>query len=208
MTHGDNQGLALPPRLAPIQVVVVPIFRTPEEKTAVMKMVDYVQEEMKGVRLKIDDREEVTPGYKFNHWELRGVPLRVEIGPKDVENNAVMTSRRDIPGKAGKKTVGLSNIKTAIPELLEEIQTNMLKKATLFRDTHIFEPGDFAEFQSIIDNGWAFSPWCGNSDCENEIKEKTKATIRCIPIEQEKFSGNCIHCGEKATQKAYFARSY
>jgi len=208
MTHGDNQGLILPPRLAPIQVVIVPIFRTDEEKEKVMDVVERVAGDLDSLRVEIDDRTEMTPGFKFNDWELRGVPLRIEIGPKDVQNDSVVAARRDIFGRDGKTKISLENISTEIPALLDQIHDNLLAKATKFRDDHIIEPEDFNAFKSIIDQNWALSFWCGSSECEAGIKADTKATIRCLPLDQDHESGSCIYCGKPAETKAYFAKAY
>lgn len=209
MTHGDDQGLVLPPRLAPIQVIIVPIFRKDEEQGLVMAAVEKVKNELKDFRVKVDDRMEVTPGFKFNEWELRGVPLRLEIGPKDVAKNSVALARRDFPGREGKSFVPQDGIALTVGNLLDEIQANMLQKATQFRDDHIFEPKDYAEFKEIIQNdGWCYVWWKGNSENEAKIKEDTKATLRCIPLAQPGGKGRCIYSGEETTEKAYFAKAY
>ena len=208
MTHGDDQGLVLPPRLAPIQVVIIPIFRSEEEKTIVMNATRKVEKMLSGLRVKVDDRTELTPGFKFNNWELRGVPLRIEIGPKDVEKNAVMIARRDIPGREGKSSLSIEHLNHQIPAILDAIHDNLLAKATKFRDDHIFDPKDYEEFRSVINSGWAYSYWCGDEACEKKIKEDTKATLRCIPLKQKNSVGKCIYCGKNAKQKAYFSRAY
>ena len=209
MTHGDDQGLVLPPRLAPIQVVIVPIYRNDEEREQVMPIVDRIKKELDGIRLEVDDRNEVTPGFKFNYWELRGVPVRMEIGPKDVAKNSVALARRDIPGRAGKSFVPQDGIKQQVIALLDTIQENMLEKATKFRDDHIFEPKDYSEFKQIIeDDGWCYVWWKPNAENEAKIKEDTKATLRCIPLEQPGGKGRCIFSGEETDTKAYFAKAY
>jgi prolyl-tRNA synthetase len=210
MTHGDDQGLILPPRLAPIQVVIVPIFKSEPETAAVMETVQRVAAELKtaGIRLKVDDRTEVTPGYKFNDWEMRGVPLRIEIGPKDVEKGSVALARRDKPGREGKSFVPQAGLSTVVTELLIDIQGSLLTRATAFRDSHIFDPQDYAELTAVLQNGWALSYWCESPECETKVKEDTKATTRCIPIGQEETLGKCIVCGQKAKHKVYFARAY
>ena len=209
MTHGDDQGLVLPPRLAPIQVVIVPIYRKDEEQEAVMAAVDKVKAELADFRVKVDDRMEVTPGFKFNEWELRGVPLRIEIGPKDVAKNSVALARRDIPGRDGKSFVSQDNIAQTVGDMLETIQASLLAKATQFRDENIFEPKDYEEFKEIIDRGgWCYVWWKPSVENEAKIKEETKATLRCIPLEQPGGKGQCIYSGEEATEKAYFARAY
>lgn len=208
MTHGDDQGLVLPPRLAPIQIVVVPIYRNDEEKSQVAPVVERLRQELGGFRLHVDERSEVTPGFKFNDWELRGVPLRVEVGPKDVQRGVVTLSRRDQPGREGKSTLPVEGLAGAVTTLLDDIHTAMHKRAKAFRDEHIFDPKDYEEFKEVVQHGWAFSWWCGRADCEAEIKADTKATTRCIPLEQPGGSGQCIHCGQPAAEKAYFARAY
>ncbi|HVP21159.1 MAG TPA: proline--tRNA ligase [Anaerolineaceae bacterium] len=208
MTHGDDQGLRLPPRLAPIQIVIVPIARNDEEKAKVMPVIDRLRQELSEFRIKVDDRSEVTPGFKFNDWEMRGVPLRIEVGPKDVEKNVVTTARRNVPGKAGKSALGMEQLAAQVGDLLKDIQSSMLARASAFRDEHIHEPRTYDELKSIIEDGWALSWWCGSSECETKIKEDTKATLRCLPMEQPGGSGRCIVCGQPAHEKAYFARAY
>ena len=184
MTHGDDQGLVLPPRLAPIQVVIIPIYKSDTEKSGVLEAIERVARELKeaGIRLKVDDREELTPGRKYNDWEMRGVPLRIEIGPKDVEKKSVALARRDKPGKEGKSFVSQENLSATISEMLATIQTSMLERATSFRDSHIHDPKDFAELSSVVQEGWAFSWWCESKECETRVKEETKASTRCMPI--------------------------
>lgn len=208
MTHGDDQGLVLPPRLAPIQIVIVPIYRSENEKDAVLAAAREVEARLSSFRCKVDDRTEMTPGFKFNEWELRGVPLRIEIGPKDVEKHAVMTARRDIPGKVGKGSIGMDQIEVEATNLLTAIQNNLLDKATQFRDQNTFEPKNYEEFKEIVNKGWALTPWCGRAECEAKVKEDTKATTRCIPFDQESPVGKCIVCGEHAEERVIFARAY
>ncbi|MRR32229.1 proline--tRNA ligase, partial [bacterium] len=208
MTHGDDQGLVLPPRLAPIQVVIVPIYKNDEEQSLVMPVVQQISAQLGEFRIKVDDRPEVTPGYKFNDWELRGVPLRLEVGPKDVQKGSVMAARRDIPGKAGKTILSQDNLSAQVGNLLVEIQQAMLQRATEFRDAHISEPKDYGELQQIVQDGWALAWWCGSGECEAKVKEDTKATTRCIPLDQVEGNGRCIVCGEKAAHKVYFAKAY
>ena len=210
MTHGDDQGLILPPRLAPFQAVIVPIYKNDEEKSKVMPVAEEVFAELKaaGIRLKMDDRDNVSSGFKFNDWEMRGVPLRIEIGPKDVEKGSVALARRDIAGKGGKSFVPHLNLATSVNSLLVEIQAALLKRATEFRDSHIFDPKTYEELKEVVQNGWAFSWWCESKECEAKVKEDTKATTRCVPFDQPGGTGKCIVCGEKAGKKAYFARAY
>ena len=208
MAHGDDQGLILPPRLAPLQIVIVPIFRSEEERSAVMDAAEKVRNTLSAFRVKLDDRLELTPGFKFNEWELRGVPLRIEIGPKDIEKNCVTAARRDITGKEGKLSLPVDQIDRQITDLLGTIQRNMLDKATAFREAHTHSPQDYPEFKQVIPSGWALSHWCGSPTCEAQIKEDTKATIRCIPLEQTGGEGKCILCGNKAVSRAIFSRAY
>jgi prolyl-tRNA synthetase len=208
MTHGDDQGLKFPPRVAPIQIVIVPIFRSDAEREVVMPVVDRVKSELADFRVKVDDRTEVTPGFKFNDWEMRGVPLRIEIGPKDVEKGSVALARRDVPGRDGKQFVSQEGLAGTVKNLLDEIQSSMLQKAREFRDANIHEPRDYAHLQEIVQDGWAFAHWCGSAECEAKVKEDTKATTRCIPLEGGKSKGACIVCGEPAEHKVYFAKSY
>jgi prolyl-tRNA synthetase len=210
MVHGDDQGLKLPPRIAPIQVVLVPIYKNDEQKTQVMEVADKVFAELKaaGIRIKMDDREEVTPGFKYNDWEMRGVPLRIEIGPKDVEKGSVALARRDVPGREGKSFVPQANLTQSVSLLLSEIQDSMLKQATKIRDANIHDPKDFEELKEVVKDGWALSWWCESKECEAKVKEDAKATTRVIPFDQPEGEGQCIVCDEKAEKKVYFARAY
>ncbi|MBI1795259.1 MAG: proline--tRNA ligase [Chloroflexi bacterium] len=210
MTHGDDQGLVLPPRLAPIQAVIVPIYKNDAEKSKVMETANRIFAELKaaGIRLKMDDRDNVSSGFKFNDWEMRGVPVRVEIGPRDVEKGSVALARRDRPGKEGKSFVPQTNLAAAVSGLLVEIQSALLARATAFRDANIHEPKDYEELKQVVQDGWAFSYWCGSKECEARVKEDTKATTRNIPLDQPKGEARCIVCGEKAAQKVYFAKAY
>jgi prolyl-tRNA synthetase len=218
MTHGDDQGLIFPPRLAPIQAVIVPIFKSAPstgsgpslETAAVRETVQRIEAELKaaGIRVKVDDRTEVTPGFKFNDWEMRGVPLRIEVGPKDVEKGTVALARRDKPGKEGKSFVPQAGLAATVADLLTDIQKSLLERATAFRDSHIFDPKDYAELTEVVQNGWALSYWCESAECEAKVKEDTKATTRCIPLGQEEGHGKCIVCGKDAKHKVYFAKAY
>ena len=210
MTHGDDQGLVLPPRLAPIQAVIVPIYKNDAEKSKVMEVADRVFTELKaaGIRLKMDGRENVSSGFKFNDWEMRGVPVRVEIGPKDVEKGSVALARRDVPGRDGKSFVSQTNLAETVSGLLVDIQASLLKRATEFRDANIHEPKDYEELKKVLADGWAFSWWCESKECEAKVKEDTKATTRNIPFDQPEGEGKCIVCGEKASKKVYFAKAY
>jgi len=211
MTHGDDQGLVMPPKLAPIQAVIVPIYKNDAEKSKVMEVADKVFFELKaaGIRIKMDDREELTPGFKYNDWELRGVPVRIEIGPKDVEKGSVALARRDVPGREGKSFVPQASLASTVSGLLPEIHSSMLRRATDYRDANIHDPKTYDELKEVVANGWAFSWWCGDAACEARVKEDTKATIRCIPLEgQPGGKGRCIVCGNEADKKVYFGRAY
>lgn len=208
MTHGDDQGLVLPPNLAPHQVVIVPIYKDEDERHRVMEVVDRLRQELGGFRLKIDDRTEVTPGFKFNDWEMRGVPLRLEIGPKDVDKGSVALARRDLPGRAGKSFIPQIGLAHQVQETLDSIQSSLFERALKFRQANTFEPGDYAELQQVLQGGWAYVWWCQKPECEARIKEDTRATSRCIPLEQPGGNGKCVVCGEAASVKAYYARAY
>jgi prolyl-tRNA synthetase len=208
MTHGDDQGLILPPKLAPFQVVIIPIFKSDEEQSQVMETVERIRKELTDFRVKVDNRYEVTPGFKFNDWELRGVPLRVEVGPKDVEKESVTLARRDKTGKAGKTIIRQAQLSIQIGKVLEDIQESLFKRALAFREANTCNPKNYTELQEIEQKGWAISWWCGSADCEARVKEDTKATTRCIPLEQESGEGKCIVCGKSAAQKVFFARAY
>lgn len=208
MTHGDDQGLVLPPRLAPIQLVIVPIYRDDAEKSQVMPVVERLKNELSAFRLKVDDRENLTPGYKFNDWEMRGVPLRIEVGPKDVQKGTVALARRDRPGKSGKTFVSQDQLAAQVSQILVDIHASLLERATAYRDANIHDPQDYEELKQTVVDGWAFSWWCGSAACEARVKEDTRATTRCIPLDQPGGSGACIVCGQPAAEKVYFARAY
>jgi prolyl-tRNA synthetase len=208
MTHGDDQGLVLPPIVAPIQVVIVPIYKNDEERSRVMEAVERIRKELSAYRLHIDDRSEVTPGFKFNDWEMRGVPLRLEIGPKDIEKGTVALARRDRPGKAGKFFLPQGGLVSHIGTALDDIQASLHDRALAFRRANTSAPQDYASLSDAVSRGWALSWWCGSEECEARVKEDTKATTRCIPLEQEAGQGPCIVCGKPAPHKVYFARAY
>src|SRR5205085_5959887 len=175
MVHGDDQGLVLPPRLAPYQVVVVPIFKTAEEKQTVVETARRLVKEMidAGLRVKLDEREGMTPGFKLNDWEMRGVPLRVEIGPKDVAKGAVVLARRDKPGREGKSFAEQASLSRVVPEMLADIQKSLYDRALAFREAHTRQVSDYDEFKDAIESGFAAAHWCGNGECEAQIKEQT-----------------------------------
>ena len=210
MVHGDDQGLILPPRLAPHQVVIVPIYKKDDERAAVMEAAQKIQKELIAaeVRVKVDDRDE-SPGFKYHDWEMRGVPLRIEIGPKDVAKGSVALARRDQPGKEGKTFVSQVGIAATVVDTLKSIQQTLYDRALAFREANTYDPKDYEEFKRAVEKGFAFSYWCGERECETQIKEETKATTRCIPFEgQSGESGVCIRCGKPAMEKAVFAKAY
>jgi prolyl-tRNA synthetase len=211
MTHGDDKGLVMPPRLAPVQVVIVPIFKTDEERSKVLPAADEIFNKLKaaGIRVKMDAREEFTPGWKFNDWEMRGVPLRIEVGPKDVANQAAVLARRDIPGKEGKTFgVPVAEIDTKVSEMLAVIQKALFDKALAFREEHTHHPENYEDFKKAVEDGFALAWWCGSAECEDKIKQDTKATNRCIPLDQPGGTGKCIFCGKESTEKAIFSKAY
>ncbi len=205
MVHGDDHGLILPPTLAPIQVVVVPIWRNDAQKEAILNAIAEFLPALDGLRLQVDDRDDVSPGFKFNDWEMRGVPLRIEIGPRDLAASQVTLARRD----TGQKTpVPVAELAGRVPELLKEVQTSLLRRATEFRDAHTYSVTDWGELVEAVGQGFARAWWCGSEACEAKIKEETKATTRCIPFDQEDAAGKCVVCGAQAPQQAIFARAY
>ncbi len=207
MMHGDKSGLILPPHIAPYQVVIVPIARKDAEKTAVGEMIERVQKMLKGkVRFKIDNTDN-TPGWKYNEWEMRGVPVRMEIGPRDAQNNSVMLVRRD---NRVKESVSLDSLETRLPELLEEVQQALFQRAVAFREGNMHYTESYDEFKQIIAErrGFVRVKWAEDSAAEQAIKEETKATLRVIPLDQSQVEGKCIYTGKPATCEAVFARAY
>jgi prolyl-tRNA synthetase len=218
MVHGDDQGLILPPRLAPIQVIIVPIFKTDEEKAQVLAAARKIREALiaANIRVRTDEREGSSPGFKFNDWEMRGVPLRIEIGPKDVAKGSVVLARRDKPGKEGKSFVPQDGLPAAVAAMLDEVQKALLERARAFRDSKTKDAVTYDELKVAVETGFAYAFWCGNADCEAKIKEETKATMRCIPLagtgdpkfDQPAGKGACVLCGKPAVDKGIFARAY
>ena len=208
MTHGDDSGLILPPRVAPHQVVIVPIPRGDWRET-VLPHAERIRAEIeaRGVRVRLDDREEHSPGWKFAEWEMRGVPLRLEIGPRDIKNGQVMLVRRDTRDKAPAPMEGLAE---RIAELLDVIQQGLFDRAAAFRDEHTARTADRAEFGELLEGrpGYVIAPWCGGADCEQRIKTDTQATIRNLPLDPPPASGSCIQCGKPGQVDACFAKSY
>ncbi|KAL0403165.1 UNVERIFIED_CONTAM: Proline--tRNA ligase, chloroplastic/mitochondrial [Sesamum radiatum] len=214
MTHGDDAGLMLPPNLAPVQVIVVPIWKKADERTGVLDAASSVKQTLQaaGIKVKIDDSEQRTPGWKFNFWEMKGVPLRIEIGPRDVSNGSVVVSRRDIPGKQGKVfgiSMESSTLVAYIKGKLDEVQSSLLERATSFRDSNIVDVCSYTELKEAIAQGkWARGPWSASDEEELKVKEETGATIRCFPFEQPQGTKKCLMTGNPADEVALFAKSY
>ncbi len=211
MTHGDDHGLVLPPRLAPHQVVIVPIYRKDKEKEVVMEAVERLNKELiaADIRVKVDRREGLTPGFKYNDWEMRGVPVRLEVGPRDVKKDSCALARRDVPGRDGKVFVPQADIAATVQDLLDSIQAAMLEKATNFRDENIVDVASYDELKTVIAEGkWARAWWAGNSEEEKAIKDETGATTRCYPFDQPEGAGDCVYTGRPATEAVLFAKAY
>ena len=207
MAHGDDKGLVLPPKVAPIQVVIIPIYKNDNDKENVIEKVNEITDslESKNLRVHIDSREEFTPGYKFNDWELKGVPIRIEIGPKDIENQTMIVAKRYNHEKIKLELKKVDEITI----ILEEIQTEMLKKAKIEALENTIDIESYDEFKMKIEKGGFFnSPWCGKLECEEKIKEETGAEIRVIPFNSENTSKKCIYCKEQSTSVPIFARGY
>jgi prolyl-tRNA synthetase len=214
MTHGDDKGLRLPPALAPIQVVIVPIWKSAEDQETVFSYANSVRDDLDaaGIRVHLDRREGLSPGFRFNDWEMRGVPVRLEIGPRDVAGKSVMACRRDVPGKEAKASMTVEGLAPRIHGLLDEIQAAMLASAKAFRAGHLHEADSYDDLKRIVEDGWALIYHCGARECEDKIKEETKATSRCFPLELnpewEPAGRTCAVCGKPAFGRAYFARAY
>jgi prolyl-tRNA synthetase len=222
MTHSDDQGLIVPPRLAPIHAVIVPIYKTAEERASVLEAANKLAASIRDLPLrewlnyepvsaKVDDREQYQPGFKFNEWELKGVPVRVEIGPKDVAKNACVLARRDLPGKEAKEFgAPLEGAAARIGEMLKAMQTAMFQKAKAYRDAAIVEVNSYEEFKAKLEEpgGFLLAHWDGTVATENKIAEETKATIRCIPRDRPKEAGKCILTGEPSAGRVLFAKAY
>jgi prolyl-tRNA synthetase len=209
MTHGDESGLVLPPRVAPVQVVIVPIARKAEERATVMAAVDEIERSLKGgVRVKVDAREELTPGFKYNEWELKGVPVRLEIGPRDLANGQAVLARRDTRTK---ETVALADLAQRVPDLLAEVQQNLFDRALALRESLTLAVNDYETFTRELAerNVFLLAHHCGQADCEKAIQEETKATARCIPFAAPAEDGVCVRCGRPGIGKRLiFAKAY
>ncbi len=209
MTHSDDKGLVLPPNLAPFQVVIVPIFKGEEQRKLVVDHATKIHVSLQavGIRVKLDDRDTHTPGYKFNDYELKGVPIRLGIGLKDIEKGSVELARRD---DLSKSFVSQDKLEIHIKELLKEIQNNLFDKALQHRDQHITSCDTYEDFKKVLESkgGFIAAHWDGNTETEIKIKQETKATIRCIPIDSDKENGTCIYSGKPSAQRVLFAKAY
>lgn len=209
MTHSDDFGLVLPPNLAPYQVVIVPIYKSEEELEEITKLTNLIISDLKGksISVKYDDRTTVRPGAKFAQHELQGVPLRIAIGPKDLEQNTVELARRDL---LTKETINLDVLTPKIEETLNAIQTNLYQRALEYRNSHITEVNDFKSFQEVLETkgGFISAHWDGTAETETKIKELTKATIRCIPMEVVEEQGACVYSGKPSKHRVLFAKAY
>ena len=209
MTHSDDHGLVLPPKLAPYQVVIVPIYKSQKQLDLISEKALSIKKELEkaGVSVKFDNRDFHKPGYKFAEYEFKGVPLRIAIGPRDLENNTVELARRDL---LSKQTVENKNLNDTVVGLLDDIQKNLLNKALKFRKENTQDANTYEEFKELIskDAGFVYAHWDGSSESEQKIKEETKATIRCIPLDNKLEDGKCIYSGKPSTQRVIFAKSY
>ena len=208
MSHSDDNGLVLPPKIAPIEVVIVPIYKTDEQKETVLAYCADIKKrlESRRMRVKFDDRDTQKPGFKFAEWELKGVPVRIAAGPRDVENNSVELARRDTLEKT---TVTIDNIEDYITNLLDEIQNNIFQKALNFRQSRTVKVDTWEEFKEQIENSmFVYAHWDGTPETEQKIKEETKATIRCIPLDDDFEDGKCIYSGQPSKRRVIFARAY
>ncbi len=208
MSHSDDNGLVLPPKIAPIEVVIVPIYKTDEQRETVLNYCSDIKKrlEARRMRVKFDDRDTQKPGFKFAEWELKGVPVRIAAGPRDVENNSVELARRDTLEKT---TTTIDNIEDYIANLLEEIQDNIFQKALNFRESRTVKVDTWEEFKEQIENSmFVYAHWDGTPETEQKIKEETKATIRCIPLDDDFEDGKCIYSGQPSKRRVIFARAY
>ena len=209
MSHSDDNGLVLPPLLAPIQVVIVPIYKGEEQLQAIRQKVTPLMQALKerNITVKFDDDDTQKPGFKFHEYELKGIPVRLAVGQRDLENNTYEVARRDT---LTKESVSGDNIITHIEQLLKDIQTNIYQKALAYRDSHITEVNSYEEFKEVLENkgGFLSAHWDGTPETEAKIKEETQATIRCIPLDQKEEAGTCIYSGKPSKGRVLFAKAY
>jgi prolyl-tRNA synthetase len=209
MTHSDDRGLVLPPNLAPTQVVIVPIYKNEEQFSAISEVAKELMQDIrsKGVTIKYDDRDTFRPGAKFAQHEMQGVPVRIAIGPKDLENGTVELARRDT---LSKKIIDMNGLAAHVAELLDEIQSELHRKALNFRNGHITKVDTFDEFKTVLEEktGFVYAHWDGTAQTESKIKELTKATIRCIPLDDDVEEGKCVYSGNRSERRVLFAKAY
>jgi len=208
MTHGDDKGLVLPPKVAPIQIVIVPIYYSKEDEEKIVSKAQEIADilQNKKLRIHVDKRSELTPGYKFNDWELKGVPLRIEIGPKDLEKQKVVMVKRN---DRQKTDVPIDKIVEEVDSILDQIQKEMFDAAKKLLESLTIQVSDYKEFKSKIEQGGFLEAlWCGKQECEEKIKDETSADIRVIPFDSNNTSGKCIYCNETSTSNVVFARAY
>src|SRR5208337_2301820 len=209
MTHSDDNGLVLPPKLAPVPVVIVPIYNKPEQLTLITEKIIPLKKvlESKGLIVQYDDRDTYKPGYKFAEHEMKGIPVRIALGPRDIENNTVEIARRDT---LEKQVIPFDQTVNHVIELLDDIQRNLFDKAFMYRKQNTYQTDSYDEFRKILDDkgGFILAHWDGTSETESIIKEETKATIRCIPFNNPQEAGFCIRTGKPSAQRVLFARAY
>jgi prolyl-tRNA synthetase len=209
MSHSDDKGLVLPPKLAPFQVVIVPIYKGEEQLAQIDEVAHKMKKAMeaKGISVKYDNRDNQRPGWKFAEYELKGVPVRIAIGGRDLENGTVEVARRDTMEK---ETLQQADIENKVAHLLEQIQNNLYQKALSMRETRTYTADTYDEFKRILEEtpGFVMAHWDGTSETEQKIKEETKATIRCIPLDNKQEAGKCILTGKPSTQRVVFAKAY
>jgi prolyl-tRNA synthetase len=208
MAHGDDHGLVLPPKLAPIQAIVVPIWKDDGQKSIVLEALEKVKSMLAGLRTEVDAREGYSPGWKFNEWELKGVPLRIKIGPKDVQKEQVVIARRDVLGKEGKSFVPMAGLRAQTLDLLDTIQHHMYDRALAFRAANTVEATNYDEIRDSVGDKFVSAYWCGDPQDEDRLKQHTSATNRCMPLDQHVEPGLCAFCGRPAKERAIFARAY
>jgi prolyl-tRNA synthetase len=210
MTHGDDNGLRLPPAVAPVQVAIVPIYKTDEERSAVIEVATRMRDELTGqhnLRVKLDDRDQYRPGFKFSEWELKGVPLRVEVGPRDVASDQVVVAERL---EGNKKQLSTGEAGSSMVEMLNDVQRSLYEDAKGFLEANTHDISTFDDFVEGVETegGFWVGAWCGDGECETTITGRTKATIRFVPIESEDPGASCVHCGKPGTERATWAKAY
>jgi prolyl-tRNA synthetase len=209
MIHGDDKGLRLPPKVAPIQAVIVPIYKNDDEQSSVMPVADRIFAEMKaaGIRVKLDDSDQ-SPGFKFNEWEMRGVPVRIEVGPKDVANNSVALGRRDMPGKEGKSFVPQAGLVERVRVLFDDVQTSLFRQADTFLKSNIREANTFDELKDAVQDGWALAPLVDDPSVDEKLKDELQVTNRNFPFDQDEGEWKCVVTGRTVNERALIGKAY